>query len=354
MCMPTDTLNDKLEEDKGVLRVRQRLIERFGKVKMRMKYRDAHVYIFPKWIMDFAAKNERFDSISEDVLGWWAKSRWQESLIPKLGLDEVLAPHQPPSNEMDDNDEEDEIDAVTLSSTKPPPHRPHPLHNPLLPSQPASAPPPPNPISPSSQPSIPPILAYIHPNPTSPTPHPTTQPLIRRGHPTTPLRARPQNPPTASLGAQSRISAEDCLIAENVRVGGRCNFRETVVGANCEIGSMVRLTRCVLMEGCVVGDGVVLSGGGGEGQQQQQQQQVEVVAGEKKGGRAGGKKKGGEGDGAEEGKTRLTDCEIAPNFVVEAGTEAKGEKLMAFDTEDLSEEDDEEGEDGGEGSEMEM
>ncbi|KAI7202636.1 hypothetical protein KC352_g19012, partial [Hortaea werneckii] len=175
--------------------------------------------------------------------------------------------------------------------------------------------------------------------------------------------------PTASLGAQSRISAEDCLIAENVRVGGRCNFRETVVGANCEIGSMVRLTRCVLMEGCVVGDGVVLSGcvvgrrarvegmsgsGGGEGQQQQQQQQVEVVAGEKKGGRAGGKKKGGEGDGAEEGKTRLTDCEIAPNFVVEAGTEAKGEKLMAFDTEDLSEEDDEEGEDGGEGSEMEM
>ncbi|KAI7518730.1 hypothetical protein KC317_g22821, partial [Hortaea werneckii] len=118
MCMPTDTLNDKLEEDKGVLRVRQRLIERFGKVKMRMKYRDAHVYIFPKWIMDFAAKNERFDSISEDVLGWWAKSRWQESLIPKLGLDEVLAPHQPSNNEMDDDEEEDEIDAVTLSSTK--------------------------------------------------------------------------------------------------------------------------------------------------------------------------------------------------------------------------------------------
>ncbi|KAI7617941.1 hypothetical protein KC319_g19214, partial [Hortaea werneckii] len=85
-----------------------------------------------------------------------------------------------------------------------------------------------------------------------------------------------------------------------------------------------------------------------------QQQQGDVVAGEKKGGKGGGRKKGGEGDGAEDGKTRLTDCEIAPNFVVEAGTEAKGEKLMAFDTEDLSEEDEEEGEDGGEGSEMEM
>ncbi|KAI6816462.1 hypothetical protein KC342_g15457, partial [Hortaea werneckii] len=65
--------------------------------------------------------------------------------------------------------------------------------------------------------------------------------------------------------------------------------------------------------------------------------------------------KGGDGGDGEEGKTRLTDCEIAPNFVVEAGTEAKGEKLMAFDTEDLSEEGEGgEGEDGGEGSEMEM
>ncbi|KAI7346430.1 hypothetical protein KC354_g14267, partial [Hortaea werneckii] len=89
-------------------------------------------------------------------------------------------------------------------------------------------------------------------------------------------------------------------------------------------------------------------------QQQQQQLGDGAAAGEKKGGKAGGRKKGGEGDG-EDGKTRLTDCEIAPNFVVEAGTEAKGEKLMAFDTEDLSEEDEGgEGEDGGEGSEMEM
>ncbi|RMZ12074.1 hypothetical protein D0862_02777 [Hortaea werneckii] len=395
MCMPTDTLNDKLEEDKGVLRVRQRLIERFGKVKMRMKYRDAHVYIFPKWIMDFAAKNERFDSISEDVLGWWAKSRWQESLIPKLGLDEVLAPHQPSSDEMDDDEEEDEIDAVTLSSTKS--TVPPPSSTPQQPSFATRVRPSPTQPQPPSHPSIPPILAYIHPTPTTPTPHPTTQPLIRRCDTTPHLHAlslylarqqpltapaadTPPHPfaadhkihPTASIGAQSRISAEDCLIAENVRVGGRCNFRETVVGANCEIGSMVRLTRCVLMEGCVIGDGVVMSGcvvgrrarvegmnlsggAGGEGQQQQQQQQGDMAAGEKKAGKAGGKKKGGEGDG-EDGKTRLTDCEIAPNFVVEAGTEAKGEKLMAFDTDDLSQEDEDEGEgeEAGEGSEMEM
>ena len=43
---------------------------------------------------------------------------------------------------------------------------------------------------------------------------------------------------------------------------------------------------------------------------------------------------GADADG-EDSKTKLTDCEIAPGFVVEAGTEAKGEKMMPFDTEDM-------------------
>ena len=46
----------------------------------------------------------------------------------------------------------------------------------------------------------------------------------------------------------------------------------------------------------------------------------------------------------------MTECEVAPGFVVEAGTVSKGEKLMAFDTEgdfddDDEEDDDEEGDD---------
>ena len=72
--MPTDTLNDKIQEDKGVLRLRQSLIRKYGRVRMRMKYRDAGFYIFPKWVKDFAAANERFDSLSEDLLGCWAKA----------------------------------------------------------------------------------------------------------------------------------------------------------------------------------------------------------------------------------------------------------------------------------------
>ena len=57
------------------------------------------------------------------------------------------------------------------------------------------------------------------------------------------------------------------------------------------------------------------------------------------------KKKGGDADG-EDDRTKLTECEVAPGFVVEAGTVSKGEKLMAFDTEgDFDDDDDEDDED---------
>jgi translation initiation factor eIF-2B subunit gamma len=41
------------------------------------------------------------------------------------------------------------------------------------------------------------------------------------------------------------------------------------------------------------------------------------------------KKKKTARDEDEEDRTKLTECEVAPNFVVAAGTEAKGEKMMA-------------------------
>ena len=83
-----------------------------------------------------------------------------------------------------------------------------------------------------------------------------------------------------------------------------------------------------VLSGCVVGRRAKVEG-------------VEIVEGK------------GKGEGAGVG-TKLTDCEVAPGFVVEAGTEAKGEKFMAFeggDLEDVEGDEDESGvmddEDGG-------
>ena len=57
---------------------------------MLSSHRDAHIYVFPTWVMDMINQNEHFDSIGEDVVGWWAKAGWQEGLADKLGLREIL------------------------------------------------------------------------------------------------------------------------------------------------------------------------------------------------------------------------------------------------------------------------
>lgn len=89
LSMPTDSLND-LTEDRNGFHIRQGLIRRHPKVKMLTSHRDAHIYVFPRWIMDFVEKNERLDSIGEDVIGWWAKAGWQTGLPEKLGIQEIF------------------------------------------------------------------------------------------------------------------------------------------------------------------------------------------------------------------------------------------------------------------------
>lgn len=343
MNMPTDTLNDKIEEDKGFLRLRQSLVRKYGSVKMRMKYRDAGFYVFPKWIKDFAAANDRFDSLSEDLLGWWAKAGWQgDELAAKLGLPGVLG-DKPVDGEDMDGEQDDTVDPSTLSTTK----SAAPAVRPAFASRVKD-----KAITPPPATIIPPLHAYVHPAPPpldSTTVKPS--PLIRRidtsaqlltislylakQPPSTHALSHAQKiHPTASLGQQARVAEPDCLVAENVTIGARANIKESVIGANCEVGAYSRLTRCLLMEGAVVGEGVTLTGCivGRRARVEGLKPKTEASGGGEGGGEGEGKKKGkGRNQDDEEERTKLTDCEVAPKFVVEAGTEAKGEKFMAFD-----------------------
>ena len=373
--MPTDTLRDLIEEDSSKsLKIRQSLVAKHGRVKMKTKHRDAHVYIFPRWVKEFAAKNEKFDSISEDVLGWWAKAAWQDGLGSKLGLDEILGDKGSESSTEDDLATGEEIDISNMSSTKS--------------SKPAvslsdnatvfasrvnttiSTPP-------SEHTNSPPFLAYVQPSlPSTVTAPSATHPLIRRIDTSAALLnaslylAKQSQPahllahehkvhPTANIGMQARISTEDSLVAENVKIGMRCNVKESIIGPNCEIGANARLTRCLLMDNVVVGDGVQLTGcivgrrARIEGMKPAEAPAESLFAEgggdkEKAAGAPKPKKKKGaaaaDADG-EDDRTKLTECEVAPGFVVEAGTVSKGEKLMAFDTEGDFDDDDEDDDD---------
>jgi translation initiation factor eIF-2B subunit gamma len=363
--MPTDTLRDLIEEDSGKsLKIRQSLIAKHGRVKMKTKHRDAHVYIFPRWVKELAVKNEKFDSISEDVLGWWAKAAWQDGLGSKLGLDEILGGNAAESMHEDDEETGEEIDISKISSTSSSQQFGSLNNNvPAFASRVKTA------AQPSSHINPPPFLAYVQPSlpPTVTAPN-AAHPLIRRidtaaallstslyiakqSQPAHPLAHEHKVHPSANIGMQARVSTEDSLVAENVKIGMRCNVKESIIGPNCEIGANARLTRCLLMDGVSIGDGVQLTGCiVGRRARIEGMKPVEPVAsaeGSVDGEKAAKprKKKGGDAEG-EDDRTKLTECEVAPGYVVEAGTVSKGDKLMAFDTEgDFDEDDDEDDED---------
>ncbi|KAF4553477.1 Bacterial transferase hexapeptide domain-containing protein [Elsinoe fawcettii] len=315
MSVPKSTVKDILEE-KGALPIRHMLLKRYGRVDMKTSWRDAHIYFFPKWVLEMMKEND-FDSIAEDVVGWWAKAGWQAGLGDKLGLRGVLG--EPEGSDGEDGmaasgNLEDEVDLLGMSSTgirtvtkkqeaevasRVPAAVKQALHQ--------------TPVT------VPPILSYVQPSWTAQP----EQPLIRRADTTALLlsislrlaklpslaeaeSASPFAHPAKvahpdMVKQQSRVSEADSLVAENVSIESRVNIKESVIGAGSTIGSGSRLTRCLLMDGVVIGDGVTLTG---------------CILGRRCKVEAG---------------SRLTDCEVQPGFVVEGGSESKGEKFMAFE-----------------------
>ncbi|KAI9862659.1 MAG: hypothetical protein M1824_001209 [Vezdaea acicularis] len=292
--LPTDTLND-IVEDKKSFPIRHALLRKHGYVKILSSYRDAHVYLFPFWTLDYILRNERFDSISEDVVGWWAKAGWQNGLGQKLGISKILEATQEPKQadqplQTQEHTEEsqgsetieDEIDLASMSSTQTSRHR----HTKPTGSQGGtgfasrvhlsdqdegtSS------ISPIKTPiGIPPMLAYVHPTSAGSAMirRVDTVPLLlavslrlaklpsHEENGTSPLAHASKIAFSDGLAQRCTVTRADCLLADNVIVEEKAVIKESVIGVGCRIGAGARLTRCVLMDGVVVQEGYVVIDG---------------------------------------------------------------------------------------------
>ncbi|KAF7907454.1 uncharacterized protein EAF01_005040 [Botrytis porri] len=309
--VPTDTLKDIVEDKKG-LPIRHALVRSHSRIRMLSSHRDAHIYIFPAWVLDMISANEHMDNIGEDVIGWWSKAGWQQGLSDKLGLRDIFEKTRPDDsddNMLDNGPASDDVDYGNLSST---------WTSKLgeLSSKKSSDN---SPASDKSNLAIPPILAYIHPSkPTAEMP----SPIIRRVD-TAPILlnvslqlakieaidqvGRDAASPFAHNSkiawpegiAQKTTVRPDCLLAENVIVEEKCIIKECVIGANCQIKTGARLTRCVLMDGVTVGPSCTLT---------------DCVLG--KGSVIGD-------------KSELQDCEVQEEFDVDPGTNKKKDRLMS-------------------------
>jgi translation initiation factor eIF-2B subunit gamma len=302
--MPTDSLKDLIEEQKGY-DVRQSLIEQYPRVKMLSTHRDAHIYIFPHWVMQFVRDNERFDSISEDVIGWWAKASWQKGLSTKLGLDKSLRR----SSGDDDTDgtaspdatKSPKIDVDTTATDAP---------NPVVTAQENSSEDSNDSATPSEPVPVPPMVAYIHPGlPDGPLIRrvDTSQLLLQVSLQLAKLPALEDFAPGATevppfaharkvaypegVKPRTTITRPDTLVGDNVTVQEKAHVKESVIGAGCQIGEGARLVQCLLMDGVVVGKNCKLT---------------RCILG----------KRSEIGDGCV-----LTECEVQENLLVEAKSE---------------------------------
>jgi translation initiation factor eIF-2B subunit gamma len=261
--VPTDTLNDITEESKNLFPIRHGLIRAHSRIRMLSSHRDAHIYIFPAWVIDMINRNEHMDSIGEDVIGWWAKAGWQDGLAEKLGLLEIFNNPNPSGSDDNllDNAPADEVDFASLSSTW------------TSKLEPLGA------LHPKAKPEVPPMLAYVHPSKGK-----DQIPLIRRVDTASLLLSislqlaklesieqtgREAASPFAhtskvaypqGIASKTTVTRPDCLLAENVTVEEKSAIKECVIGANCQIKEGAKLTRCLLMDGVVVGKGCKLTG----------------------------------------------------------------------------------------------
>lgn len=358
LTMPTAILKDVIEEDKA-LKIRHALLRKHGRVRMLTTYRDAHIYFFPHWVKEFIGRNEAFESIGEDVLGWWTKAGWQDGLAAKLQFDKVLQKKRRKSMPAEE-EIGDQPDIASLSTTSgrrlrgntgqdlPPGSRG--TDSPVqqfasrvtgilnLPERVSLMTPIPK------HTSVPSLLAYVQPTlpaadlqPSSTAPS-KTLPLIRRVDTTALLlsvslrlarlpsleecnvNSSPASPfahalkvaESSSVPQRATVTRIDSLIDANCTIAEKTAIKECVVGVNCTIGVGARLTRCVLMEGAVVGERAVLSGS--------------VI-----------------GRRAKIGKeSELKDCFVEEGFAVPDETIAKSEVFAGFDEgEAMSDEDEE-------------
>jgi len=310
----TSTLKD-ICDDKKSFPIRHGLLRKHAKVRILTTYRDAHIYLFPHWVLALIAQNPALDSISEDVVGSWAKAGWQPGLGEKLHLHNILSPairtHERGNGSPHARSLEEEMDVLGLSTTQTTTltssprsgHRSQARTRLLF--SPLETPTKKYPLA------IPPILAYIHPS--SPS---QTKPLIRRIDtpalllttslhlatlpPTSPLSYPLKTHPSTLIAPRTTISPT-CLLAPNTTIEEKCTIKDSVIGANCVIKSGARLTRCLLMDGVEVGEKAQLVG---------------CIL--------GARSRVGKG-------CELRECEVQEGNCVGEGTEARGETFMVFE-----------------------
>lgn len=294
ISMGMDTIKSKMEKEKSFSFGRS-FTEKHDNFRLLTGYRDAHLYFFPYWVKDLIRRQERLDSVKEDLIGFWAKSQWQQGLGEKLGIEACL-------RQLDESQEVycQDVSTSTHGISQNHLRGPGPIQHPM---------------------KIPPLLAYLQTESAQLTRRVDNPALLLS---TSLYLAKidskqdiifPAQPASFShdqkisyprgISEWCSISKADCLLASEVVVEKNCVIKETCIGPNSKICSGSQLTLCVILDNVAIGECCVLSGC--------------IVGGRSLVGR----------------RSVLEDCQIQEGYTVPEETDAKNEILKPLSTDIL-------------------
>ncbi|CCJ29379.1 unnamed protein product [Pneumocystis jirovecii] len=193
--------------------VRTSMLWKYPRIYVTSTFRDSHLYIFKRWVLDLIVQNERISSIQEDLIPLLVKCQYQSLLLKRHNIKEIILRYTHTCSFVLDSTNEKLVRVITY----------------LLPDN-----------------------RYCMRSNTVETYTDLNRNLSKIS---TETRIS-----TSAKVAQKAIIGIDSLVGENTKIDERCNVKKSVIGANCILGKSVTVINSIVMDNVKIEDGVRLDG----------------------------------------------------------------------------------------------
>ncbi|KAI0705024.1 UDP-3-O-glucosamine N-acyltransferase [Cerioporus squamosus] len=239
---------DDVDKNSEEFEFRMSLLTQYPRTKLSASFRDSHVYVCKRTILDVLNEKSHLDSLKEEFIPWLCKPQYQRTRREKYG--NILSP-------------------VSNNVSQGPALKHSTLH---LPTQHKHA---------DDE-----HLRSVVPSPVDHDDEDAVEPSLRVGlvvhrsssgfasrannlHSYLELNrfflgqtsyTLPSDPENRSLIDQKAQISADSMIGRSTRVDERASIKRSVIGKHCVIGKMAKIVGCVILDHCVIGDGAKLDG----------------------------------------------------------------------------------------------
>ncbi|OZJ04250.1 hypothetical protein BZG36_02484 [Bifiguratus adelaidae] len=265
------------QSDDDDLQIRTKLLWQFPNISMHTDLRDAHVYIFQRWVLNLLVAKPRISSIRQDLVPFLVKCQYQSKLVDR---EEVIS-YQEAHAQSELNDasgssvlsellRQDEL--VTNGTTEE--------------------------ASSIQKAGIRVQVLVCKEGFTARANTIQSYCEINR-YLTRPASTITRIASSAEISNRTQVG-NDSIVGASTKIDERTSVKRSAVGAHCTIGKNVKITNCIIMDNVVVEDNAKLDGC--------------VIC----------------NNANIMERAHLKDCEVSGGYIVDKDFHVKGEKLVAF------------------------